>query len=210
MSTYHTIINNSCIIPITSKKFTRNRFLFTMLDTLITSKTRVKLLLKFFLNPGTKSYLRGLATEFGESTNAIRVELNRLTEAKLLKSVNSGRTVEYRANKNHSLFKDIQSVVKKFVGIDKVAEELAAKLGDIRAAYIIGDYAQGNDSGLIDLVLVGQVDDEKLKEVTKKTEELIDRKIRTLVLDPIDVEKLQSRLDIEHALFIWGNGTVKD
>ncbi len=208
MSTYHTIINNSCIIPITSKKFTRNRFLFTMLDTLITSKTRVKLLLKFFLNPGTKSYLRGLATEFGESTNAIRVELNRLTEAKLLKSVNSGRTVEYRANKNHSLFKDIQSVVKKFVGIDKVAEELAAKLGDIRAAYIIGDYAQGNDSGLIDLVLVGQVDDEKLKEVTKKTEELIDRKIRTLVLAPTDLEKLQSRLDIEHALFIWGKESV--
>jgi len=208
MSTYHTIINNSCIIPITSKKFTRNRILFTMLDTLITSKTRVKLLLKFFLNPGTKSYLRGLATEFGESTNAIRVELNRLTEAKLLKSVNSGRTVEYRANKQHSLFKDLQSVVKKFVGLDKVAEELAAKLGDIQAAYVIGDYAKGNDSGLIDLVLVGQVDDEKLKEVTKKTEELIDRKIRTLVLAPTDLEKLQSRLDIEHALFIWGKESV--
>ena len=208
MSTYHTIINNSCIIPITSKKFTRNRFLFTMLDTLITSKTRVKLLLKFFLNPGTKSYLRGLATEFGESTNAIRVELNRLTDAKLLKSVNSGRTVEYRANKQHSLFKDLQSVVKKFVGLDKVAEELAAKLGDIQAAYVIGDYAKGIDSGLIDLVLVGQVDDEKLKEVTKKTEELIDRKIRTLVLAPTDLEKLQSRLDIEHALFIWGKESV--
>ncbi len=208
MSTYHSIINNSCIIPITSKKFTRNRILFTMLDTLITSKTRVKLLLKFFLNPGTKSYLRGLATEFGESTNAIRVELNRLTDAKLLKSVNSGRTVEYRANKQHSLFKDLQSVVKKFVGLDKVAEELAAKLGDIQAAYVIGDYAKGNDSGLIDLVLVGQVDDEKLKEVTKKTEELIDRKIRTLVLAPTDLEKLQSRLDIEHALFIWGKESV--
>ncbi len=208
MSTYHTIINNSCIIPITSKKFTRNRILFTMLDTLITSKTRIKLLLKFFLNPGTRAYLRGLATEFGESTNAIRVELNRLTEAKLLKSVNSGRTVEYRANKQHSLFKDLQSVVKKFVGLDKVAEELAAKLGDIQAAYVIGDYAKGNDSGLIDLVLVGQVDDEKLKEVTKKTEELIDRKIRTLVLAPTDLEKLQSRLDIEHALFIWGKESV--
>ena len=208
MSTYHTIINNSCIIPITSKKFTRNRILFTMLDTLITSKTRIKLLLKFFLNPGTRAYLRGLATEFGESTNAIRVELNRLTEAKLLKSVNSGRTVEYRANKQHSLFKDLQSVVKKFVGLDKVAEELAAKLGDIQAAYVIGDYAKGNDSGLIDLLLIGQVDDEKLKEVTAKTENLIDRKIRTLVLDPIDVEKLQSRLDIEHALFIWGKESV--
>ena len=85
--------------------------------------------------------------------------------------------------------------------------ELYARLGDIRAAYVIGDYAKGSDSGLIDLVLVGQVDDEKLKEMTAKTEKLINRKIRTLVLDPSDLEKLNSRLDIEHALFIWGNGT---
>ncbi len=208
MSTYHTIINNSCFIPIMSKNFTRNRASDPLLDSLITSKTRIKLLLKFFLNPGTRAYLRGLATEFGESTNAIRVELNRLTDAKLLKSVNSGRTVEYQANKQHSLFKDLQSVVKKFVGLDKVAEELAAKLGDIQAAYVIGDYAKGNDSGLIDLVLVGQVDDEKLKEVTEKTEGLIDRKIRTLVLKQSDLKKLDERLDLKHALFIWGNESV--
>ena len=175
-----------------------------MLDSLITSKTRVKLLLKFFLNPRTRAYLRGLATEFGESTNAIRVELNRLTEAKLLKSVNSGRTVEYRANKDHSLFKDLQSVVKKFVGIDTLAEELAAKLGNVQAAYVIGDYAKGVDSGLIDLVLVGDVDEEKLKEMTEKTEGLIDRKIRTLVLKKSDLEKLDKRLDLKRSLFIWG------
>ena len=190
-----------------SKNFTRNRESDPLLDSLITSKTRIKLLLKFFLNPGTRAYLRGLATEFGESTNAIRVELNRLTEAKILKSVHSGRTVEYRANKKHSFYKDMQSVVKKYVGLDKLAEELATKLGDIQAAYVIGDYAKGIDSGLIDLVLIGRVDDDKLKEMIAKTEELINRKIRTLVLDPKDLKKLNSRLDIEHALFIWGNGT---
>ena len=55
-----------------------------MLETLVTSKTRAKLLLKFFLNPSTSAYLRGLADEFGESTNGVRVELNRLMEAGLL------------------------------------------------------------------------------------------------------------------------------
>jgi len=179
-----------------------------MLETLITSKTRVKLLLKFFLNPGTKAYLRGLSTEFGESTNAIRVELNRLTEAKLLKSVNAGRTVEYRANTKHSLFNDIQSVVKKFVGLDKLAEELAAKLGNVQAAYVIGDYAKGIDSGLIDLVLVGEVDEEKLNEMKEKTEGLINRKIRTLVLKKADLRKLDKRLDLKHSLFVWGKETV--
>ncbi len=175
-----------------------------MLDSIITSKTRIKLLLKFFMNPGTQAYLRGLANEFGESTNAIRVELNRLTKAKLLKSSNEGRTVQYMANKDHSLFKDLQSVVKKYVGIDKLAEELAAKLGDIHSAYVIGDYARGIDSGLIDLVLVGKVEEEKLKEVTEKTEQLIERKIRTLVLNQDEFLKLKDRLEIKNALFIWG------
>ena len=178
-----------------------------MLDSLITSKTRIKLLLKFFLNPGTRAYLRGLATEFGESTNSIRIELNRLTDAKLLKSINVGRTVEYRANKEHSLFKDIQNVVTKFVGIDTLAEELADKLGDLQSAYIIGDYAKGNDSGLIDLVLMGRVDNAKLKEMIAKTEDIINRRIRTLVLDPNNINKLNNRLDIEHALCIWEKET---
>jgi len=136
------------------------------------------------------------------------VELNRLTEAKLLKSVNSGRTVEYRANKDHSLFKDLQSVVKKFVGIDTLAEELAAKLGNVQAAYVIGDYAKGVDSGLIDLVLVGNVNEGQLNEMTEKTEGLIDRKIRTLVLQQSDLEKLDKHLDLKHALFVWGKETA--
>ena len=61
-----------------------------MLDSLITSKTRIKLLLKFFLNTSTHAYLRGLADEFGESTNALRLELNHLENAGLLKAENKG------------------------------------------------------------------------------------------------------------------------
>ena len=68
-----------------------------MLDTLITSKTRVKLLMKFFMNPGTRAYLRELASEFGESTNSVRVELNRLSIAKIISAENVGRTTEYQA-----------------------------------------------------------------------------------------------------------------
>ena len=140
-----------------SNNITHIRVLYVLLESLITSKTRIRLLLKFFLNPGTKAYLRGLASEFGESTNAIRVELNRLTEAKLLKCVHSGRTVEYRANIKHSLFNDIQNVVTKFVGIDTLVEELTNKLGDIQSAYVIGDYAVGNDSGLMHLSAASKI-----------------------------------------------------
>ena len=174
-----------------------------MLNTLITSKTRINLLLKFFLNPGTKAYLRELAKEFGESTNAIRVELNRLSEAKLLKSTNLGRKVIYRANNKHNLFRDIQSVVRKYVGLDRLVEDVVNRLGSIDAAYVIGDYARGIDSGVIDVVLIGSVDSDTLEKFVLKTGNLIDRKIRPLVVNFEEFEKLKVRLDIDHALPIW-------
>ena len=174
-----------------------------MLNTLITSKTRINLLLKFFLNPGTKAYLRELAKEFGESTNAIRVELNRLSDAKLLQSTNLGRKVIYSANNKHNLFRDIQSVVRKYVGLDRLVEDVVNRLGSIDAAYVIGDYARGIDSGLIDVVLIGTVDSDTLENFILKTGDLIDRKIRPLVLNNEEFEKLRARLDIDHALPIW-------
>lgn len=174
------------------------------MESLITSKTRIKLLRKFFLNPETRAYLRELATEFGESTNAIRVELNRLTEAKLLQSKDHGRTVLYRANTEHALFKDIRNVVRKYVGIDRLAEDLVTELGQVDAAYITGDYARGVDSGLIDLVLIGQVNRDSLQRVIEKTSKLIHRTIRPLVLNEKEFRQLRERLDIDHALPIWG------
>lgn len=181
-----------------------------MLDTLITSKTRIRLLLKFFLNPETNAYLRELATEFNESTNAIRVELNRLTDANLLQSNRSGRTVLYQANKSHTLFRDIQNVVRKYVGIDRLVDDLVAELGDIEAAYITGDYARGIDSGLIDLVLVGKVNRNELQRLVDKTGRLINRKIRPLFLDREEFNNLREHLEIDRALPVWGDRVIEE
>ena len=58
-----------------------------MLSSLITSKTRLRMLIKFFVSDANKGYLNGLANEFNESTNSIRKELNNLSGAGyLLKS----------------------------------------------------------------------------------------------------------------------------
>jgi predicted transcriptional regulator len=75
-----------------------------MLENLITSKTRVKLLLKFFLNSTTQAHLRGLESEFGESTNAIRLELNRFEQAGMLTSHLSGNKKVFSANPSYPLF----------------------------------------------------------------------------------------------------------
>lgn len=154
-----------------------------MLNSLVTSKTRVKLLLKFFLNSNTKSYLRHLEQEFGESSNAIRIELNRLEEADLLRSEVTGNRKYFSANTNHPLFKDINNIVKNFVGIDKLIDSVINNIGNLQTAYITGDFARGIDSQIIDLVLVGQnIETSFIEHLVSKTENMIARKIRYLIL----------------------------
>jgi len=91
-----------------------------MLDSLVTSQTRIKLLKKFFLNSSTRAHLRGLESEFGESSNAIRVELNRFEDAGLLNSFPDGNKKVYQANPKHPLFGDIHNIILKETGIDRV------------------------------------------------------------------------------------------
>jgi len=100
-----------------------------MLNTLVTSKTRLKLILKFFLNPRSSAYLRELAEEFGESSNAVRLELNRFEQAGLLKSEAKGNKKLFRANVMHPLYKDINSIIRKTIGIDQIVDEVVARLG---------------------------------------------------------------------------------
>ena len=181
-----------------------------MLNTLITSKTRVKLLMKFFLNPGTRAYLRELASEFDESTNSVRIELNRLSKAKIISSESVGRTIEYHANVEHSLFKELHALVRKYAGVDKLVETLIKKLGDVKTAYLVGDYARGIDSGLIDIILIGKINKVELNRIAERRGKDISRKIRPMVLTVKELLSLWEQLNMDHALLIWGAPISKE
>jgi hypothetical protein len=173
-----------------------------LITTLITSKTRIKLLLKFFLNPGNSAYLRGLETEFGESSNAIRQELNRLEEANMLKSELNGNKKLFRVNQEHPMYSEINSIVRKYFGLDKIVEGIANRLGDLKSVYLTGDIAQGKDVDLIDLILVGNIDKSYLLQLIQKTEGIINRKIRYLnyTEDEFSLKKNQ----LSNLLLVWG------
>lgn len=162
-----------------------------MLSELFSSRTRIQLLLKLFLNPDVSCYLRELATEFGVAPNAVKEELDNLTEAGYLQKKKQGRSLFFRANTLHPIFPELHSIVKKSLGIDRVIEEVRAELGDVQAVYILDDYALGKDSGLIDLLIIGKVRDERLRDYVRITEAKIKRKLRVLVLGVDEFEQSQ-------------------
>jgi hypothetical protein len=174
-----------------------------LLTGIISSKTRIKLLVKFFFNPDTRSYLRELAKEFDLSTNSVREELNQLTQIKLLKTSKNGRQVFYTANPAHPLFPELTSMVQKVMGIDRVVEGIVNRLGDLEYAYIIDDYADGKDTGIIDLLLVGEIDLHHLSDLSRKTENYIQRKIRTLVLNQSEFKAFLPELAKRAHILIW-------
>ncbi len=175
-----------------------------MLDSLITSKTRIKLLLKFFSNSSNAAYLRSLAEEFGESTNSVRVELNRLTDAGLLKAEPAGNTILYKADVRNPIYSEIKRIVSKYLGFDQIIESVLQRIGNLELAVVIGDYAQGNDSGIIDLRLVGDIDINYLQQLIPKAEKLINRRIR-YTLQPVDT--IGSGYDFEKQphIILWSN-----
>lgn len=178
-----------------------------VLDSLITSRTRLKMLLKFFLNSHSRAHLRGLAEEFGESTNAIRHELNNLSRAGYLVSVGKGNIIEYSANVEHPLYPELKNLVHKYMGIDKifdyVVKKMIARLGALDMAFITGDYANGKDTGIVDLVLVGELNSQSLHGYVERAEEVINRKIRTLVLSKSEFVKTRKSLNADTALWLW-------
>lgn len=170
---------------------------------LIASKTRIKLLVRLFFNPKTRSYLRELANEFNVSTNSVREELNHLTESQFLKSEKNGRNVYYRANQKHPLFPELRSMVEKVMGVDQVLDSIITRLGDLEFAYLIDDYAEGKDTGIMDLLLVGNIDEYHLNDLSRKTERYIKRKIRSLVLSRAEYDNLEPKLKNRPRFLIW-------
>ena len=153
-----------------------------MLESLITSKTRLRLLIKFFINIANKGYLNSLASEFGESTNSVRKELNNLSSAGYLEKKNERNKVIYKANVSHPLFQVIQKIVHKHLGIEEILERIYNRTGDVKKVMILGDYAKGIDSGVIEILIVGKnINKDYLDEISPKIQEKIKRKVNFFV-----------------------------
>ena len=155
------------------------RYFSFMLETLITSKTRIRILVKFFINVANNGYLRGLAEELNESTNSIRKELNNLLEAGYLERESVNNKIIYRANSKHPLFGVLQKIIRQHIGIDAMVEMILNRIGNIEKVIVIGDYADGKDTGVIEVILIGNdLNSEYIDQLAIKIESEIKRKIK--------------------------------
>ena len=174
-----------------------------MLDGLFTSKMRIQILMRLFFNSDSHAYLRELSGEFGASPGHVKSELSQLSAAGLLSSSRKGRQVFYSANSSHPLFPELQSMVRKALGMDRILDSIVERLGRLDQAWLIDDYAMGRDTGLIDLMLVGDIDRANLADLVAKTERYIERRIRTMVVSSSEWNEFERILDDRPRLLLW-------
>ena len=156
------------------------------LDKIFSGKIRVRLLTRLLLNPESRVYLRGLEKELGVSSNTVRLELNKLSEMKLIEAVDqtentSTKTKRFKVNSKHPLFSSLRGIVLKYVGVEQIIEEIFDRLGNVEKVFLTGDLAVGKNSPFVDLVVVGDIDRKYMNKLIDKTETLIEKKIRIAV-----------------------------
>jgi len=176
-----------------------------LLGPLITSKTRLKLLLRFFVNQDLGGYLQGLAKELDENSNSVRVELNRLEEAGMLKSSVKGRRKMYHVNSGHPLTKDISNIIRKVTGIDALVDRVVQRMGnDLQQVWICGQLAKGIDSSTLEVLLVGKVMDmDYVAELIGKVESTINKTIEYAIAPAASESQRES------CLLVWDGGVSR-
>ena len=162
-----------------------------MLNSLITSKTRLRMLIKFFVSAANNGYLNGLANEFNESTNSIRKELNNLSQAGYLLKSKKNNKIIYNANTTHPMFTVLQKIVRQHLGLEEIVETVIERIGNVEVIALIGDYARGIDSGNIEIIINGSnVNKDYLENINPKIKNKIGREVSFLLNQKLDSDSI--------------------
>ncbi len=167
------------------------------LDFLMISKVRIKALRYFFFHPDVPVHLRAAVRELNEEINAVRRELTRLEECKILLTERRGNRKYFSLNVNHVFFNELLAILHKTYGLGGSIIKNSSKIGDIDFAILTSSYTRGIRVGVhdVDLVVVGGVNLDALGEIVSKVEKQLGREVNYTVLKRSEFELRKKRRD---------------
>jgi len=132
------------------------------------------------------------------------LELNRFENAGLLTSAVEGNRKVYTANTTHPLYSAIHNILRKHLGIDQIIEEVTHKLGHVEQVWLSGEFAKGNDSDTIDLLLVGTaIDQDYLENLKNKAASIISRSIQLTLFTPATFAEMKGKIKSSDIFLLW-------
>lgn len=171
------------------------------IDRLFGSKTRVSLLCKLIMNPDKSFYIRELSKELGIPYSVLYKEEKNLVSLSLVNEEKKGKVTLVSINKKLPYFSELKSLIIKTVGLCDLLKSVLSELKEIKYALVYGSFASGEESVLsdVDLLIIGDVDEEKILNRITQLEKEVGREINYILWSEDEFKK---RIENKHNLLI--------
>jgi Fe2+ or Zn2+ uptake regulation protein len=155
-----------------------------MLHNIIPSKSRRKILELFFHNPKENFYLRRIVREVSEEVNAVKRELDILSEAKLLHKEKRLNKIFYSLNKNYMFYDEFLRIFAKTNQLNELVQKNLSKIGKIKFVVMAKHLAKGEPVKKEDVsvVFVGVIVVPEIEAIMHKVENSLGHEVNYTVM----------------------------
>jgi predicted nucleotidyltransferase len=156
----------------------------SLLEQLLGSRLRAKLLGWLFSHPGERFFVRQLAVLLGEDSTNLSRELARLAEWRIITGSREGQQKFFQVNTDAPVFPELRGLVLKTSGLGDLIRESLAPLADrIHVALVFGSLAAGkaDTASDVDLLVVGDVSLRELVEALSPIQNRLGREVNPMV-----------------------------
>lgn len=169
--------------------------MLSMLDHIFGSRTRVKLLRLFLVNPQQRYYVRELTRKIGERINSVRRELDNLEEIGLIQAEQVGQKKYHKVKADFILYPELRSLIlKSQLIIERDLAGSVKSIGQISYLVLTG-ILTGVNEAKTDILVVGRVNRGKFKRLLNKFRKDFDHKLRYTVMTRKEFEYRNSLTD---------------
>ncbi len=154
------------------------------LATILFSKARRAVLGLILSHPDRAFYLREIVTLTGLGVGHLQREFEQLTAAGIIRRFEQGRHVYFQADQTCPIFHELRGIVRKTVGVaDELRRALLPLRDRVRAAFIYGSVARGeeNSASDLDLMVIGDVTLAEVVEALRGSEAFLLRPVNPTV-----------------------------
>jgi len=161
------------------------------------SRLRQKILSYYFTNPASQLYVRQLAAILSEDPGNLSKELCRLENEGVFITETKGNQKHFYLNKRYPLYNELKSILFKTVGVEGRLKDIIGKMKGVQLSFIYGSYAANkeNASSDVDILIVGNPNENELLERIESAEQALGREINYNVYPAVEFKEKRRRED---------------
>src|SRR3972149_4749046 len=158
------------------------------------SRIRAKILGWLFPHPDESFFVRQIALILKEDPTNVSREMAKLEELGILRSKRNGNLKHFQTNQECPFFEELKNLVLKTSGVVGRIRASLQKLAGIEFAFIYGSYGKGEEKpdSDVDLLIIGDVDMDRLDSNLGKLEKMLGREINYVLYS---MEEFKSKKD---------------